>query len=68
MCAHSENGRSGGILAGWEIEVNDLRPFNCYDGTLLEGRLRGLDRSITILNCYAPYLNRRFFWDNVNAN
>lgn len=56
-------GHSGGLLAAWNLAKADLRSFATWAGLLLEGKFRGLDVPIRILNVYDPYNDRQVFWE-----
>ena len=61
FCALSSNGLSRGILSGWNLKLLRCKSFHTIAGILLKASIRGSTSSISILNCYGPYLNREFF-------
>ena len=53
------------MLTIWNLKTCNLTPFKTNVGILLEGRIQGFTNVIRILNIYAPYKDRRVFWENV---
>ena len=65
FCAHSSIGLSGGILSGWNSKLLKCKAYHTVAGILLKAMIRGSTFSLSILNCYGPYLNREPFWNVV---
>ena len=57
FCAISSSGLSGGILSSWNPLQVKCKAFHTLAGILLKARFRGFDISLSILNCYGPYLH-----------
>jgi hypothetical protein len=58
-------GRSRGLLSGWNPNFAELSALDTHAGILLEGRVKQSADSIKLLNCYAPYKDREFFWNTL---
>ena len=65
FCALNSNGLSGGILSGWNPKILRCKAYQTFAGVLLKASFRGSSFSLSILNCYGPYLNRDTFWNAV---
>ena len=63
--AISSTGLSGGILSFWNPHHVKCKAFHTLAGILLKARFRGSNISLSILNCYGPYLHQEKFWDSV---
>jgi len=61
FCAIGSKGLLGGILSGWNPLRVRCKDFKTLAGILLKARFRGSHTSLSILNCYGPYLNRDVF-------
>lgn len=67
VCALDALGLSGGTLSACNQEVVEFKAYRTVAGILLEGRLNGFSKFIRILNIYAPYQNRRSFWEHIKS-
>jgi exonuclease III len=65
VCATSALGHSGGLCCIWNPKVVLFKSYNTCAGILLEGRIKGINEVVYLLNCYAPCVDRRIFWDRV---
>ena len=61
FCAINSKGLSRGILLGWNPLRVRCKDFKTLVGILLKAHFRGSHTSLSILNCYGPYLNRDVF-------
>ena len=57
----SSIGILGGILSGWNPKLLKCKAYHTVAGILLKAMIRGSTFSLSILNCYSPYLNREPF-------
>ena len=64
FCAISSKGLSGGIISSWNPLRVRCKAFKTLAGILLNAHFRGSHTSLSILNCYGPYLNRDVFWNS----
>ena len=48
----------GGVFISWDPICVDLRSFVTVAGLMMEGKIKGFDSSIRILNVYEPYNHR----------
>ena len=62
FCAISSKGLSRGILLGWNPLRVRCKAYKTLAGILLKARFRSINLSLSILNCYGPYLHRDVFW------
>ena len=63
--ATSSSRLSGGILLGWNPLIVKCKAFHTFSGILLKARFTGSSTSLSILNCYGPYLYHESFWNLV---
>lgn len=58
-------GLSRGLCSSW----NPLKTlFNTYQSSariVLEGKVQGWIQMVTVVNCYGPYSNRKYFWNRI---
>jgi hypothetical protein len=59
------NGRSGGLLVGWNPALAELNALGSFAGIYLEGRFRNTEVEVKLLNCYAPYKDHESFWQPI---
>jgi hypothetical protein len=55
-------GRSGGLLSGWNPTCDEIYAFDTLAGIYLEGRFKHSTDKVKMLNCYAPYKDRKHLW------
>ena len=67
-CALDANGLSDKLLAIWNPSLVDFRRYNSPTGIILEGRIRGCDHPVKVVNYYAPYVGREEFWNEVDSS
>lgn len=60
------SGLSGGLLTAWNPKDANLRTYHSCAGIFSIGTLRGFDRLLQLLNVYAPYHDRRVFWNRIS--
>lgn len=65
VAATNSCGCSGGLLVMWNPSFASFKAYSFFGGILLHGRLRGMDHTFNFINLYAPYVNRRSFWDRM---
>lgn len=67
---HSKDalGQFGGLYVALNPSKVDFSPFMIHVGLLLEGLIIEGNHPDKILNCYGPYNDRRFFWDQIVAS
>jgi exonuclease III len=65
VVALDPNGRSGGLLSGWNPTYAEFCAFGTTAGIFLEGRFKHSVDQVKLLNCYAPYKEREFFWQHI---
>ena len=58
FCAISSKG-----LSGWNPLKVQSKAYKTMAGILIKASFRGSHFSLSILNCYGPYLNRDVFWN-----
>lgn len=59
-------GRSGGLASGWRVSsCRCVCSWGISSGVGLEVWDAELEKTVTILNIYGPYLNRARFWDSL---
>ena len=61
------DGLSGGLLAIWNPIMDDWKSFHTCVGLLKEGRIKGFEQIVRILNRCGPYKIRQEFSDAINA-
>jgi hypothetical protein len=59
------NGRSGGLLVGWNPTKAELYACGTSAGIFLEGRFKHSAEKVKLLNFYAPYKDRERFWQPI---
>lgn len=64
-CGVDANGMLGGLLVAWNLVFADFSPIHTIVGIKIEGRIRGLEWPLNILNIYGPYSKKKFFGDRV---
>jgi len=64
-CSMDVEGHLRGVIFIWNPLIDNLKPSSSRLGILLEGRIKGFDNMIIIINCYDPYSQRKEFWENV---
>lgn len=47
----------------WDRSFASFSTFHSKVGIILDGKVKGLSRPITLANYYGPYFDRRIFWD-----
>lgn len=62
ITAIDSTGLFGGPVALWDPSCVSVKAFRCFAGILLEASFCGTPGFIHILNVYAPYKDRLFFW------
>jgi hypothetical protein len=67
VCAVNSVGTSGGLLAAWDPSYFDLVPYLTCGGILLTGHCLESKRFINLLNIYGPCLERKSFWERLEA-
>ena len=65
LCALDAHGLLGGLLTCWNPHLTRCKALQSYVGILIKASFKGLDFVFSIMNCYGPYSNRVFFWDNI---
>jgi exonuclease III len=60
------NGRSGGLLTGWNPTYAEFCAFGTTTCIFLEGRLKHSEDTVKLLNCYAPYKDREALWQQIS--
>ena len=68
FCATSSSGLLRGILSGWNPHIVKCKAFLTYAGILLKARFMGSSTTLSILNCYGPYLHQESFWNSVSRD
>ena len=63
FCAVSSKGLLGGLLSGWNPRKVKCKAYQTWSGILLKARFRGSKLSLSIINCYGPYIHHESFWD-----
>jgi hypothetical protein len=63
--AMDPNGRSGGLLVGWNPVLAEFNALGTNAGIFLEGRFKNTAEKVKLLNCYAPYKDRERFWQPI---
>ena len=63
FCAVNENDVSEGLLSGWNPLKVRCKAYQTLAGILLKARFRGSHITLSIINCYGPYLHRDVFWN-----
>ena len=66
LSAKSAEGRSGGLVAMWNPRWASMKAFSFFGGILLSGFCRGFQDRIHLINIYAPYLDRKDFWQRMD--
>ena len=61
----SSSGLSGGMLSRWNPLIIKWKSFHTFAGILLKARFTSSSTSLSILNCYGPYLYHESFWNLV---
>lgn len=59
------NGRSGGLLVGWNPAKVELYACGTSASIFLEGIYIHSEEKVNLLNCYAPYKDREIFWQPI---
>jgi hypothetical protein len=59
------NGRSGGILSGWNPAYVEFCAYGTSAGIYLEGKFKQSAGRYKLLNCYAPYKDKELFWQPI---
>jgi len=62
VCAIDAVGNSGGLFSICNMRICDMLAFSSTVGILLDGRLKGYDKPIRLINCYGPYRDKETFW------
>ena len=57
----------GGAVSIWNPLTYSFKPHITCAGILLKGYLRGFEQ-LNLLNVYAPYNDRKEYWDRVDAS
>ena len=53
-----------GTLVTWNLSIAEMNAFSTFVGIMLEGKLKGFQSKVKILNIYRLYEERIFFWTN----
>ena len=67
-CALDANGLSGGLLTGWNPLLVWVKAFSSLVGIILRVTVKGIEETLSVINCYSPYTQRMDFWDNIVAD
>ena len=67
-CALDADGISIGLVAAWNPSTCSLKPFRTCVAIMLEGEVQGFEKHLHLLNVYAPYKERRKFWDRIDVS
>ena len=65
FCASNASGLSGGLLAGWDPHLVRCKSFSSLAGIVLKAKFKGLAETLTVINCYCPYVQRTTYWNNL---
>ena len=65
-CAIDATGLSGGMVATWNPLTCSFKLFRTCAGILLKGNFWGFKKDMHLINVYAPYKDRRKFWDRIH--
>ena len=68
MCCIDAEGLSGGLVAAWNPKNYFFKPFMTCVRILLEGKVLGFEKFLHLLNIYAPYKDRKQFWDKIEVS
>lgn len=62
------SGHLGGLAAMWNPNVINFRAFTSVAGIILSGFQRGSTLRFQLINVYAPFTDRKGFWDRVDGS
>ena len=65
FCASDASGLSSGLLTGWDPHLVRCKAFSSLVGIVLKATFKGLAETLTVINCYGPYIQRTSYWDNL---
>ena len=67
-CALDADGLSGGLLAGWNPLLVQVKDFSSLAGIIVRVTIKGIEDTLSVINYYDPYTQRIDFWDNIVAD
>ena len=56
------------MVSIWNPLTFSFKPYITCAGILLKGNIRGFEKQLNLLNVYAPYKERKVYWDKVDAS
>jgi hypothetical protein len=64
-CVVSVIGTLGGLLVSWDPNMFEITLFLCCGGILLTCTCLELNQSVTLLNVYGPFIEKKDLWEKV---